>query len=291
MNGKLYLCFFLIMLHLCQSCPINSSCNEEHGKKPVDSREDQLQDEPPADGDDKPAETTAAAPATTKSSTTAKPSSGTVLTHSAVLLLACLAIGKLKYVLNLQKNSLKSNVLNFALRPVDSQCGSAVMLADSILEEVYSAKFFGILFDRGLTWNNHIDHVCAKLPSGICFEVLDPVLPQSESCRTAFKNLQLLTLLSLYILETSFSKCLSKCALTRGRDIHGCETRGRDNYRTGRHRTVVYEHLPSQAVVHFINRLPNSMKNAQTPKASKARLKRFLVSKAFYSVDEFLAFN
>ncbi|KAG8252745.1 hypothetical protein J6590_050228 [Homalodisca vitripennis] len=56
-----------------------------------------------------------------------------------------------------------------------------------------------------------------------------------------------------------------------GRDIHGYETRGRDNYPTGRHRTVVYEHLPSQA--------------------SKARLKRFLVSKAFYSVDEFLSFN
>ncbi|KAG8253552.1 hypothetical protein J6590_032350 [Homalodisca vitripennis] len=77
----------------------------------------------------------------------------------------------------------------------------------------------------------------------------------------------------------------------RGRDIHGYESRGRDNYRTGRHRTVVYEHLPSQAGVQFINRLPNSMKNAQTAKASKARLKRFLVSKAFYSVDEFLAFN
>ncbi|KAG8301984.1 hypothetical protein J6590_040229 [Homalodisca vitripennis] len=27
------------------------------------------------------------------------------------------------------------------------------MLADSILEEVYSAKFLGILLDRGLTWD------------------------------------------------------------------------------------------------------------------------------------------
>ncbi|KAG8293589.1 hypothetical protein J6590_013736 [Homalodisca vitripennis] len=84
--------------------------------------------------------------------------------------------------------------------------------------------------------------------------------------------------------------CLSKCALTRGRDIHGYETRDR-YHRTGRYRTVVYEHLPSQAGVHFINRLPNYMKDTQTPKRSKARLKRFLVSKAFYSVDEFLAFN
>uniref|UniRef100_A0A1B6KHY9 Reverse transcriptase domain-containing protein n=1 Tax=Graphocephala atropunctata TaxID=36148 RepID=A0A1B6KHY9_9HEMI len=69
--------------------------------------------------------------------------------------------------LNLQTNSSKSNVLNFALRSVDSQCGPAVMLADSILEEVYSSKFLGIFLDRGLTWNNHIDHVCAKLSSGI----------------------------------------------------------------------------------------------------------------------------
>ncbi|KAG8315756.1 hypothetical protein J6590_065526 [Homalodisca vitripennis] len=48
---------------------------------------------------------------------------------------------------------------------------------------------------------------------------------------------------------------------------------------------------PSQAGVHFINRLPNSMKNAQRPRASKTRLKRFLVSNAFYSVDGLLAFN
>ncbi|KAG8267364.1 hypothetical protein J6590_052963 [Homalodisca vitripennis] len=71
-----------------------------------------------------------------------------------------------------------------------------------------------------------------------------------ESCKEAFKTLQLLTLPCLYILETS-SFCLSKCALTRGRDIHEYETRGRDAYRTGRHRTGVYEHaLPGRCSVH-----------------------------------------
>ncbi|KAG8303949.1 hypothetical protein J6590_106036 [Homalodisca vitripennis] len=61
------------------------------------------------------------------------------------------------------------------------------------------------------------------------------------------------------------------------------ETRGRANYRTGRHRTVVYERLPSQAGVQFLNRLPNSIKHAPTSKALKTRLKRFLVSQAFYN--------
>ncbi|KAG8302655.1 hypothetical protein J6590_026855 [Homalodisca vitripennis] len=68
---------------------------------------------------------------------------------------------------------------------------------------------------------------------------------------------------------------MSKCALTRGQDIHMYETRGRANYRHGRHRTVVYERLPSQAVVHFFNRLPNSIKDAPMPKALKTRLNRF----------------
>ncbi|KAG8304852.1 hypothetical protein J6590_084554 [Homalodisca vitripennis] len=43
----------------------------------------------------------------------------------------------------------------------------------------------------------------------------------------------------------------------------------RDNYRTGRHRMVNYEHLPSQTGVRFINRLPDSMKNVQMSKVLK----------------------
>ncbi|KAG8305402.1 hypothetical protein J6590_070712 [Homalodisca vitripennis] len=58
--------------------------------------------------------------------------------------------------LNLTTNTLKSNVLNFALRDVGNHCGSAVLLADSTLEEVLSSKFLGIHLDRGLTWNEHI---------------------------------------------------------------------------------------------------------------------------------------
>ncbi|KAG8316167.1 hypothetical protein J6590_057365 [Homalodisca vitripennis] len=94
---------------------------------------------------------------------------------------------------------------------------------------------------------------------------------------------------SLHLQTTLF--CKSRCALIRGRDIHEYETRGRDSYRTERHRTVAYEHLTSQAGVHLINRLPDSIKNAPTPKALKIRLKHFLAPKAFYNVGEFMAHN
>ncbi|KAG8277753.1 hypothetical protein J6590_036538 [Homalodisca vitripennis] len=65
----------------------------------------------------------------------------------------------------------------------------------------------------------------------------------------------------------------------------------RANYWTGRHRTVVYERLPSLAGVHFVNRQPNSNKDPPRLKALKARLKRFLVSQAVYNAGEVLAFD
>ncbi|KAG8307308.1 hypothetical protein J6590_024956 [Homalodisca vitripennis] len=111
-----------------------------------------------------------------------------------------------------------------------------------------------------------------------------------ETCKEAFKKTATVdSAVSLHPRDNLF--CMSKCAMTRGRDIHSYGTRGRDTYRTGSHRTGVYEHLPSQAGVRFLNKLPNSIKNAPTPKALKARLKRFLASQAFYSADEFMAFD
>ncbi|KAG8290499.1 hypothetical protein J6590_080329 [Homalodisca vitripennis] len=60
----------------------------------------------------------------------------------------------------------------------------------------------------------------------------------------------------------------------------------KNNYRTGAHRTVLFERLPSQAGVLFLDRLPNSLKNAPMSKAIKARLKSTLVANSFYNPDE-----
>lgn len=40
-------------------------------------------------------------------------------------------------------------------------------------------------------------------------------------------------------------------------------TRDRDNYQTGRHRSVVFERFPSQAGAQFLNKLTNSIKSGQ----------------------------
>jgi len=113
-------------------------------------------------------------------------------------------------------------------------------------------------------------------------------LKHRESCKEAFKEFGLLTLPCLYILETiMFFR--TKCMPTQGCDIHSYGTRGRENFRTGQHRTVVHERLPSQAGVHFFNKLPRSFDKKANPNLIKSRLKHLLVSRAFYSVGEYMS--
>lgn len=61
----------------------------------------------------------------------------------------------------------KSNVIHFCLRQRGIQTIPVVMVDDVLIEDTDSTKFLGIYLDRGLTWNNHIDHVCSKVTSGI----------------------------------------------------------------------------------------------------------------------------
>ncbi|KAG8260163.1 hypothetical protein J6590_103097 [Homalodisca vitripennis] len=65
--------------------------------------------------------------------------------------------------LNLTTNSSKTNVLNISLRTAGNQCGPAILLDDSTLKEVSSSKFLGMHLDQGLTSNELIDYVCAKV--------------------------------------------------------------------------------------------------------------------------------
>ncbi|KAG8290689.1 hypothetical protein J6590_077838 [Homalodisca vitripennis] len=70
--------------------------------------------------------------------------------------------------------------------------------------------------------------------------------------------------------------------------VHQYGTRGRDNFRTSQYRLMLSQHLPQQIGVRLINKLPESVKNSINQNQLKTRLKCLLVSKTFYSVDEFM---
>lgn len=170
----------------------------------------------------------------------------------------------------------------FALRKLSKYCPAQVLLM----------AYYGLVYPH-LSYGIALWGGCSKTEFTRLFRLQKKAvrlilkLSSRESCKPGFSKLGLLTLPSLYILETA-KFCLLKCVLTRGNDVHTYETRGRYNYRTGQHRTVVHERLPSQAGVVFVNKLPNEIKGAPTPQAFRANLKRILVSRAFYSVEEFM---
>ncbi|KAG8249764.1 Hemicentin-1 [Homalodisca vitripennis] len=112
-------------------------------------------------------------------------------------------------------------------------------------------------------------------------------LKSRNSCRDAFRELGLLTLPCLYILDVALY-CRFKCELVRGRDVHQYGTRCRDNLRLHPHRTAAFKRLPFEVGVKLINKLPDKIKNLNEPTKFKARLRHFLVLRVFYSVEEFM---
>ncbi|KAG8312653.1 hypothetical protein J6590_018298 [Homalodisca vitripennis] len=78
------------------------------------------------------------------------------------------------------------------------------------------------------------------------------------------------------------------CELVRGRDVHQYWARGRDNLRLHPHRTAAFKRLPSEVGVKLINKFPDEIKNLTEPTKFKARLRHSLVSRVFYSVEDFM---
>lgn len=242
--------------------------------------------------------------------------------------------------INLATNNSKSNMIYFSLRQREHAVRPAVSVDDVFLDEAESTKFLGMYLDRGLTWSDHIDSMCAKVASGIfalrnleqfcSIDVLKTAyyglvyphlaygirlwggcsnerferifrlqkkairvinkLNYRESCRNAFRELGLLTLPCLYILEVVVY-CKTKCDLLQGRDVHQYQTRGRDHFRVQQHRLAVTHNLPHIVGVGLINKLPNEVKLLNNETIFKNRLKRHLVTHSFYTISEFLESN
>lgn len=106
-----------------------------------------------------------------------------------------------------------------------------------------------------------------------------------EHCRPWFKNLGVLTLPSLYIYVTSLHIHRIAPSLRTRADVHGYNTRGRELLVIPFSRTYVAE--KNKVDFKLYNALPEDIK-VLTMTTFKSRLKAYLISKAFYSVDEYL---
>jgi len=70
---------------------------------------------------------------------------------------------------NLLLNANKTNYLLFYLKNFHFNDASnfEISIENSILERKKSSTFLGLIIDDQLTWNDHVDHVCNKISSGV----------------------------------------------------------------------------------------------------------------------------
>lgn len=109
-----------------------------------------------------------------------------------------------------------------------------------------------------------------------------------QTCRESFSSLSILTVPSLYIFKSILHVKDRLNSFQVNSDIHGYNTRGRNNISVERHRLSVFEKTPTYRGQKFFAKLPADLRSIVEEKQFKTKLYSFLSEKAFYEVDEFL---
>lgn len=108
-------------------------------------------------------------------------------------------------------------------------------------------------------------------------------LKQRVSCRPFFTNLNLLTLPSIYILETAMfvKKHISLFEKVKS-------DRRKNNLSVPTHNLIMYRNSPYYRAVLIYNKLPDLFKANVEHKTFKNKLNSLLITKGYYSIEEFL---
>jgi hypothetical protein len=105
-----------------------------------------------------------------------------------------------------------------------------------------------------------------------------------ESCRDSFKQLNILTVYSLYILQT----ILYVINCTVNKQIHSCNTRNNSDFHICVHNLELYTRKPPVAGGIFYNKLPNSIKQIENKNQFIRELTNLLINGCYYSSDDFM---
>lgn len=110
-----------------------------------------------------------------------------------------------------------------------------------------------------------------------------------ESCRNAFYELRILTVVSLYILEVlCFVKSHSPARLG---ETHSYNTRNANNFALPIHHLALTEEKPSYIGSKLFNLLPNHLKEITEERSFKKKTRQWLLERTFYTLGEFLSWK
>jgi hypothetical protein len=113
-----------------------------------------------------------------------------------------------------------------------------------------------------------------------------------ESCREAFKNMQIITLYSQYIYSLILFTVKNKPLFTPNNEIHKYKTRNNTNLHLPTVNITKYSKGPYVSGLKAFNHLPRHIKSlANDTKSFKTSLKRFVYHHSFYSIEEYYKYN
>jgi hypothetical protein len=109
-----------------------------------------------------------------------------------------------------------------------------------------------------------------------------------EHCKPLFKQLQVLTLTSVFILESAITVLKFPEVFIRNHQVHQHNTRYKNSVHVNHFRSTLAQSSPHFMASKIYNRLPQEIRNCSDLTKFKKKLKSFLVDKAYYSLEEFL---
>lgn len=115
-------------------------------------------------------------------------------------------------------------------------------------------------------------------------------LPFQESCRQHFKTLGILTVSCIYILEAVCYVKKNSADLRKCGDINNYSTRNKNDIYIPPYRIEQINKGPFISSIRLYQKLPNNIQNL-TSNNFKRAVKKLLIGKAYYTLDEFMSDN
>lgn len=147
---------------------------------------------------------------------------------------------------------------------------------------VYSLLSYGVIFWGNSVHSEKIFIIKKKIIRAI------KNLKSRESCRNSFKELKILPLPCIYILQISLFMYKNLSKFKKSSELHNYNTRNKSTLLYPRHRTSSFESIPQYSGLRIYNRLPDSILAENSIKHFKCALIVYLNQNCFYSVEEFL---
>jgi len=158
------------------------------------------------------------------------------------------------------------------------------------LKIIYFAYFHSVMEFGILFWGVSVESKKVFLQQKRVIRIMTGSPPRS-TCRTLFCKLEILTMISQYILSSMRFLSSNLGIFTFNSSVHSINTRSRLKLHKPLVRLKLYQQSPYYNCVNIYNKLPDDLAKLITNKKQfLQQLKNYLIDKPFYTMEEFFEY-